>query len=166
MFGIVTQEPILFNDTVENNIKYSKLNADEDELISASKTANAFDFISSMEDKFKTLIGERGVLLSGGQKQRLAIARAIIRNPKILLFDEATSALDTESEALVQSAINNLLVDRTALIIAHRLSTIKNADKIIVVENGKIVESGNHEDLLKLNGTYSKLYNIQFEKTK
>lgn len=135
-------------------------------MISASKTANAFDFISSMEDKFKTLIGERGVLLSGGQKQRLAIARAIIRNPKILLFDEATSALDTESEALVQSAINNLLVDRTALIIAHRLSTIKNADKIIVVENGKIVESGNHEDLLKLNGTYSKLYNIQFEKTK
>ena len=166
LFGIVTQDPILFNDTVENNIKYSKLNADEDELISASKTANAFDFISSMEDKFKTLIGERGVLLSGGQKQRLAIARAIIRNPKILLFDEATSALDTESEALVQSAINNLLVDRTALIIAHRLSTIKNADKIIVVENGKIVESGNHEDLLKLNGTYSKLYNIQFEKTK
>jgi len=163
LMGIVTQETFLFNDTVYNNIAYGKEDALESEVIRAAKAANAHDFVMAMPQGYETIIGERGVKLSGGERQRLAIARAILRNPAILIFDEATSALDTESELLVQGAIERLLRGRTTFVIAHRLSTIKNADRIVVLEEGKIVEIGKHEDLVNRGGLYKRLYDLKFQ---
>ena len=160
--GIVTQEVILFNDTIRNNISYAQANVGEDAIREAAEAANALEFIEKTPNGFDTLIGERGAKLSGGQKQRLAISRALLKNPPILILDEATSALDTESEKKVQKAIEMLMKDRTALVIAHRLSTVQNADKIIVIDKGKVVETGTHEELYEQNGLYRKLYDIQF----
>ncbi len=169
--SLVSQEVILFDDTIRNNIAYGKgeqgyKTVSDDEIISASKSANAYDFIMAMSEGYQTKIGEKGVRLSGGQKQRISIARAIIKNAPILLLDEATSALDTESEFEVQTALDNLMKNRTTIVIAHRLSTIKNADMIYVIEKGSIIEQGNHETLLAKNGEYAKLYNMQFKKSK
>jgi len=161
--GIVTQDSILFNDTVRANIAYGVvLNTPEHEIIAAAKAANAWEFIEKMDNKLDTMIGERGVNLSGGQKQRISIARAILKNPPILILDEATSALDTESEKLVQEAIDKLMRNRTVLVIAHRLSTVIHADKIIVVNKGKIMDSGTHRELLKSCPIYKQLYEMQF----
>ena len=157
--GIVTQETILFDETIEFNIAYGKVQYTRSELIEAAKAANAYDFITQQPEGFQTIIGEKGSKLSGGQKQRIAIARAILRNPPILILDEATSSLDTNAEREVQIAIENLMRERTTIVIAHRLSTIKQADLIIVLENGKIVEHGNHESLLYNGELYSQLYN-------
>ncbi|MCE2503589.1 MAG: ABC transporter ATP-binding protein [Chlorobi bacterium] len=162
LFGVVTQESLHFNDTVRNNICYNAPEATEEQIIQAAKVANAHDFIEELPNGYDTLIGDRGVLLSGGQRQRIAIARSIVRDPAILLFDEATSALDTESELLVQKAIEQVLQGRTAVVIAHRLSTIRNADKIAVIKDGKIVEFSNHDKLIALNGLYKMLYDVQF----
>ena len=162
LIGLVTQEPILFNDTIKNNITYGSENIKDKQIEEAAQIAKIDDFISSLDLKYETIIGERGSLLSGGQKQRLSIARAIIKNPPILVFDEATSSLDSQSEKKVQEAIDNLVKDRTVIMIAHRLTTIKNVDKIVVLEEGNIKEIGSHEELLYKNGYYSKLYNIQF----
>ena len=161
--GIVTQEVILFNDTIKNNIAYAQPNVSDDAIKQAAEAANALDFIEKSPKGFNTLIGERGVNLSGGQKQRLAIARALLKNPPILILDEATSALDTESEKKVQNAIENLMKDRTALVIAHRLSTVQNADKIIVINEGHVVEIGTHNQLYENDGLYRRLYEIQFD---
>lgn len=161
--GIVTQEVILFNDSIRNNISYAQGEKSDDLLKEAAKAANALDFIENTPNGFETVVGERGVKLSGGQKQRIAIARALLKNPSILILDEATSALDTESEKKVQTAIESLMKDRTALIIAHRLSTVQKADKIIVIENGKVAEIGSHESLFKKNGIYKRLYDLQFD---
>ena len=157
--GIVTQETILFDETIEFNIAYGKVQYTRSELIEAAKAANAYDFITQQPEGFQTIIGEKGSKLSGGQRQRIAIARAILRNPPILILDEATSSLDTNAEREVQIAIENLMRERTTIVIAHRLSTIKQADLIIVLENGKIVEHGNHESLLHNGELYSQLYN-------
>jgi len=162
LMGYVTQEVILFNDTVRNNIAYGRSDADDKRLIDAAKAANAHDFVSVLPQGYDTIIGESGVLLSGGQRQRIAIARALFKDPPILVLDEATSALDTESERLVQQALNNLMRGRTTLVIAHRLSTIRNADKIVVLDQGEIVERGRHEELLANRGVYRKLYDLQF----
>jgi subfamily B ATP-binding cassette protein MsbA len=162
LFGIVSQETVLFNTTVFDNIAYGFERIDESKVIEAATAANAMEFIENMPQGLRTVVGERGVLLSGGQRQRLSIARALLRNPQILILDEATSALDTESEKLVQSAINNLMKNRTALVVAHRLSTIAHADHILVLENGCITEQGTHGDLLSLNKRYKYLYDIQF----
>ena len=162
--GIVTQETILFNDTVFNNIAYGIQDTSPEHVFKATKAANANEFIEHLPKGYNTVIGEKGTRLSGGQRQRLSIARAILKNPDILILDEATSALDTESERKVQSAIDNLVKNRTVLVIAHRLSTILNADKIVVLENGSIIEMGTHDELLNLNGHYKKLYEIQFGK--
>ncbi len=162
MMGIVTQETILLNTSIWQNICYGS-NFNEKRLVEASEGANVVEFIDSLEDRYDTLVGERGVKLSGGQQQRIAIARAIYKNPSLLLLDEATSALDTKSERLVQNALDNLMKNRTVLVIAHRLSTIKNADRIIVLDKGAIVESGTHKELYDKNGIYYNLYNIQFE---
>ena len=162
MMGIVTQETILLNTSIWQNICYGS-NFNEKRLVDASEGANVVEFIDSLEDRYDTLVGERGVKLSGGQQQRIAIARAIYKNPSLLLLDEATSALDTKSERLVQNALDNLMKNRTVLVIAHRLSTIKNADRIIVLDKGAIVESGTHKELYDKNGIYYNLYNIQFE---
>jgi subfamily B ATP-binding cassette protein MsbA len=162
LFGIVAQETILFNDTIHNNISYGLQDASEEKVIAAARAANAWEFIERMPDGLQTIIGERGVMLSGGQRQRLSIARAILKNPEILILDEATSALDTESERLVQEAINTLMSNRTVVVVAHRLSTVTNADKIIVLENGEITEQGTHEQLLGLNGRYTYFFNMQF----
>jgi subfamily B ATP-binding cassette protein MsbA len=161
LFGIVSQDSFLFNDTIAENICFGKNIISEDEMIYAAKMANAHDFIISLPMGYQTKIGDRGVLLSGGQKQRLAIARALVRKPQILIFDEATSALDAESEHLVQEAIHNLLHGRTALIIAHRLSTIIDADCIYVFDNGSIAESGTHKELLEKGGIYFRLCSLQ-----
>jgi subfamily B ATP-binding cassette protein MsbA len=159
--GIVTQESILFNDTIANNIAFGS-GATEEQIIEAAKIANAHHFISQTEDGYQTFIGDRGNRLSGGQRQRLSIARAVLRNPPILILDEATSALDTESEKLVQEALTNLMKNRTTLVIAHRLSTIQNADVILVVNKGEIVERGTHEELLQItNGFYARLNSMQ-----
>ena len=163
MMGIVSQETILFNDTIGANIKYGLLSVTDDQLKKAAKNANAYDFISEQPNGFETVIGEKGVRLSGGQRQRIAIARAILKNPSILIFDEATSSLDTESEFKVQKAIDNLMADRTVLVIAHRLSTVESADKIIVMEDGEIADFGSHQDLLKKDGVYTRLYKKQFK---
>ena len=159
--SIVTQEPILFNDTIATNIALGKPDATKEEIIAAAKIANAYDFISTKEDGFETMIGDRGSKLSGGERQRLTIARAVLKNPPILILDEATSALDTESEKLVQDAINNMMQNRTSIVIAHRLSTIRHADEIIVLQKGEIVERGNHDELLALDGYYRKLIEMQ-----
>jgi len=159
--SIVTQEPILFNDTIAANIALGKPEATEDEIIAAAKIANAYDFIIKKEGGFNSTIGDRGSKLSGGERQRLTIARAVLKNPPILILDEATSALDTESEKLVQDAINNMMQNRTSIVIAHRLSTIRHADEIIVMQKGRIVERGNHETLLAQNGYYQKLIEMQ-----
>jgi ATP-binding cassette, subfamily B, bacterial MsbA len=160
--GIVTQETILFNDTVRNNIAYGQPQVREEQIIEAAKAALAHDFIQRMPEGYNTIIGEKGVRLSGGERQRIAIARALLKNAPILILDEATSALDNESEALVQSALQNLMVGRTVFVIAHRLTTIRRVDRIIVLENGRITDSGTHEDLLTRLGTYRKLYELQF----
>ncbi len=159
--GIVTQESILFNDTVFNNIAFGMESATEDEVMSAAKIANAHDFIMQMPDGYQTNIGDRGGKMSGGQRQRLSIARAVLKNPPILILDEATSALDTESERLVQDAITRLMQNRTVLVIAHRLSTIQHADEIIVLKKGEIIERGKHGELLARGGEYKKLYDLQ-----
>ena len=163
MMGIVSQETILFNDTIGSNIKYGLQSVTDDQLQKAAKNANAYDFISEQPNGFETVIGEKGVRLSGGQRQRIAIARAILKNPSILILDEATSSLDTESEYKVQKAIDNLMADRTVLVIAHRLSTVESADKIIVMEDGEIADFGSHQDLLKKDGVYTRLYKKQFK---
>lgn len=163
MIGIVSQEVILFNDTIEQNIAYGvhdEINPARIEK--AAKLANAHEFIQDKPLQYQTLIGDRGLQLSGGQRQRIAIARAMVKNPELLIFDEATSALDNESEKIVQQAIDNAMANRTALVVAHRLSTIKNADRIIVLERGNIIETGNHKELIKKNGVYKMLYDIQF----
>ena len=160
----VGQDFTLFNDTVYNNIAYGELNeSSKNEIENATKQANAFDFINLLPNKFDTYVGQNGVLLSGGQRQRIAIARAILKNSPILLLDEATSALDSESESVIQESINNLSTNKTTLIIAHRLSTVINADKIVVIENGQVIEQGNHRELLNNEGAYSVLYNSQFK---
>ena len=163
MMGIVSQETILFNDTIGANIKYGLQKVNDDKLEEAAENANALDFINKQPNGFDTEIGEKGVRLSGGQRQRIAIARAILKNPAILILDEATSSLDTESEYLVQKAIDNLMAERTALVIAHRLTTVENADLIVAMKNGQIVETGTHQDLLTQDGIYTRLYNKQFK---
>lgn len=160
--GIVPQETVLFSTTVMENIRYGRLDATDEEVIAAAKAANADKFITELPEGYKTLIGERGLNLSGGQRQRMAIARAMLKNPQILILDEATSALDTESEKIVQAALDELMRGRTSFVIAHRLSTIFAADQIFVIEHGKICEHGTHHELLQLGGVYSNLYNIQF----
>ena len=161
LMGNVNQEPILFNDTFHNNIAFGVVRATEEEVITAAKIANAHEFIINTENGYQTNIGDRGDKLSGGQKQRISIARAILKNPPILILDEATSALDTESEKLVQGALENLMKNRTSLVIAHRLSTIKNADMICVLHKGRIVETGNHDELIAQKGRYYKLHHMQ-----
>ncbi len=161
LMGIVNQESILFNDTIFNNIAFAKPNATQAEVEAAARIANAHEFILNTENGYQTNIGDRGSKLSGGQKQRISIARAVLSNPPIMFLDEATSALDTESEKLVQNALNNLTKNRTSLIIAHRLSTIQNADEIVVLENGKIIEQGNHQQLINKNGLYKRLIDMQ-----
>ncbi len=162
LMGFVTQEVILFNDSVRNNIAYGRGDAEERRVTEAAKAANAHDFISNLPNGYDTQIGEAGVLLSGGQRQRLAIARALFKDPPILILDEATSALDTESERLVQQALTNLMRGRTTLVIAHRLSTIRSAHKIVVLDKGEIAEAGGHDELLAMRGIYRKLYDMQF----
>jgi subfamily B ATP-binding cassette protein MsbA len=159
--SIVTQEPILFNDTIAHNIALGSSDAKIEDVVSAAKIANAHDFIMKKENQYDSNIGDRGSKLSGGERQRLTIARAVLKNPPILILDEATSSLDTESERLVQDAINNLMTNRTSIVIAHRLSTIRHADEIVVLQKGKIVERGNHEELLAQNGFYRKLVEMQ-----
>jgi subfamily B ATP-binding cassette protein MsbA len=159
--SIVTQEPILFNDSIANNIRIGKQAAAFNEIEDAAKVANAFNFITKKEKSFETNIGDRGSKLSGGERQRLTIARAVVKNPPILILDEATSSLDTESERLVQDAINNMMQHRTSIVIAHRLSTIRHADEIIVLQKGEIVERGNHDELMHKQGYYYRLVQMQ-----
>lgn len=163
ILGLVSQEPSLFERTIGENIAYGDISrkVSLDEIIAAAKCANAHSFIVSLPNGYDTRLGARGTQLSGGQKQRIAIARALVRNPKILLLDEATSALDLQSEQLVQQALDVACTGRTCIVIAHRLSTVQNADLICVLKNGKIVEMGNHQKLIALNGIYSKLYKMQ-----
>jgi subfamily B ATP-binding cassette protein MsbA len=160
--GIVTQQTILFNDTVRNNIAYGDINKSDEEIIAAAKAANAYGFIMKLDQGFNTIIGEQGARLSGGERQRLCIARALLKNAPILILDEATSSLDSEAEMEVQRALENLMAGRTTLVIAHRLSTIKNADRIVVISNGRIVEQGRHDELMECNGDYCRLYDMQF----
>ena len=160
--GLVPQETMLFNTTVLENIRYGRLDATEEEVVAAAKAANAHNFIFELPDGYATVVGDRGNALSGGQRQRIAIARAILKDPRILILDEATSALDTESEKIVQAALETLMQGRTALVIAHRLSTVRDADKIVVINHGSIVEAGTHEELLAREGLYASLYAVQF----
>jgi ATP-binding cassette, subfamily B, bacterial MsbA len=159
--GMVSQEAILFNDTVFNNIAFGQADADREAVINAAKIANAHEFIVHLENGYDTSIGDRGMKLSGGQRQRLTIARAIFKNPPILILDEATSALDTESEKLVQDALDKLMENRTTIVIAHRLSTIQHADEIIVLDKGEIKERGSHDELIANDGIYRKLVEMQ-----
>jgi ABC-type multidrug transport system fused ATPase/permease subunit len=162
--AIVPQDILLFGGSIKENIAYGKPEATNEEIMEAAKKANAHDFIMSFPEQYETIVGERGVQLSGGQRQRVAIARAVLKNPVILILDEATSSLDSESERLVQDALEKLMVGRTSFVIAHRLSTIKNADQILVLENGEIIEKGTHLDLIeKENGLYHKLIQLQME---
>ena len=163
IISIVSQDSILFNDSIYNNIKIGNLNATKQDIINAAKAANAHEFILKCEDSYQTNIGNSGEKLSGGQKQRISIARAILKNPEILILDEATSSLDSESENLIQDALTNLMKDRTSLVIAHRLSTIENADNIIVLKEGKIIEQGSHSSLIAKNGSYKKLHDLQYK---
>ena len=165
LISIVSQESILFNDSIYNNIKLGNLSASKEEIIQAAKAANAEEFILKCENGYDTNIGNAGEKLSGGQKQRISIARAILKNPDILILDEATSSLDSESEKLIEDALSNLMKSRTSLVIAHRLSTIENADKILVINNGEIIEKGTHLELLQNSGAYKKLYDIQYKKS-
>jgi subfamily B ATP-binding cassette protein MsbA len=160
--AVVAQENVLFNDTIRRNIEMGRLGATNEEIIAAARHAHAYDFILQKEDGFDTVIGEKGVSLSGGQRQRIAIARAVLRNAPILILDEATSALDTESERAVQAALDELMQGRTTVCIAHRLSTILHADLIVVLQEGRIVEQGRHEELVRRGGVYQKLYELQF----
>jgi subfamily B ATP-binding cassette protein MsbA len=160
--AMVTQQTILFNDTVRNNIAYGSLDSSTAEIEQAAYAAYALNFIQALPNGFNTIIGEGGARLSGGERQRISIARALLKNAPILILDEATSALDTESEREVQGALENLMKNRTTFVIAHRLSTIKNADRIIVIKNGKIIEDGTHDDLILENGEYELLYNMQY----
>jgi subfamily B ATP-binding cassette protein MsbA len=162
LMGIVTQEVILFNETVANNIAYGRADYTLEQIEWAAKLANASEFIQQMPKGYETIIGERGTRLSGGQRQRLSIARAILKNPPILIFDEATSSLDSEAEHLIQEAIENLMKDRTVLIIAHRLSSVINADKIILLDEGKILDIGTHTKLIQRSDRYRHLYELQF----
>lgn len=161
--GMVFQNTVLFSGTIENNLKYGNPNADDEQIKKAAISANAYEFITKAPNGFQTVLGEKGIGLSGGQKQRIAIARVFLKNPRILILDEATSALDSESEELVQQALDNLMENRTSIVIAHRLSTIVNADRIIVMDKGKIIEQGNHKTLLDKNGRYKELYDKQFK---
>ena len=161
LIGLVTQDSILFNDTIKGNIALGKPDASDEEVIEALKIANAYEFVKELPEGIHTNIGDSGNKLSGGQKQRLSIARAVLKNPPIMILDEATSALDTESERLVQIALENMMYNRTSIVIAHRLSTIQKADVIIVMKKGRIVEQGNHLELLAKGGTYSKLVSMQ-----
>ena len=163
IISIVSQDSILFNDSIYNNIKIGNLNATKQDIINAAKAANAHEFILKCEDSYQTNIGNSGEKLSGGQKQRISIARAILKNPEILILDEATSSLDSESENLIQDALTNLMKDRTSLVIAHRLSTIENADNIVVLKEGKIIEQGSHSSLIAKNGSYKKLHDLQYK---
>jgi len=162
LIGIVTQNIILFNDSIKNNIAYGSKNANDEELENALISANLYDLVSNLESGINTIIGENGIKLSGGEKQRLSIARALVKNPQILILDEATASLDSESEKKVHDAIDNVIKDRTVIVIAHRLSTIINADKIIVMDKGRIVEQGNHLELINIDGIYKKLYELQY----
>jgi ABC-type multidrug transport system fused ATPase/permease subunit len=157
----VPQEVLLFGGTIYENIRYGNPMATEAEVFEAAKKANAFEFISNFPEQFQTIVGERGIQLSGGQRQRIAIARAILKNPAILILDEATSALDSENEKLVQQALNELMQNRTSIVIAHRLSTIRQADCIYVIEEGRILEFGTHQELLNKNGAYKRMLDIQ-----
>ena len=161
--GMVFQETILFSGTIEENLRYGKPDATMEELEAAARAANTYDFIMKTPDGWNTMLGERGIGLSGGQKQRISIARVFLRNPKLLILDEATSALDSESEKLVQEALDQLMENRTTIVIAHRLSTVVNVDKIFVMDKGRIVEMGKHEELLKKGGRYTELYRMQFQ---
>jgi subfamily B ATP-binding cassette protein MsbA len=160
--GVVTQETVLFNDTLRNNIAYGQPSVSQGEVEAAARAALAHDFISKLPAGYETIIGEKGVRLSGGERQRIAIARALLKNAPILILDEATSALDSESEALVQSALQNLMSGRTVVVIAHRLSTVRRADRIAVIEGGAIADIGSHEELMQKLGTYRRLYDLQF----
>jgi ATP-binding cassette, subfamily B, bacterial MsbA len=160
--GLVTQETVLFNDTVRANIAYGLDDVDEARIESAARAAFAHDFILDLPRRYDTVIGERGSRLSGGQRQRIAIARALLKDPPILILDEATSALDAESERLVQQALSNLMKGRTTLVIAHRLATVRNADRIVVLDGGEVKETGTHEELLRRKGIYSRLHELQF----
>jgi len=161
LIGVVTQDSILFNDSVQNNLLIGNPNATDEEVIEAAKIANAHEFIITLSEGYHTNIGDQGNKLSGGQKQRLSIARAVLKNPPIMVLDEATSALDTESEKLVQEALENLMSNRTSLVIAHRLSTIQKADQIVVMQNGEIIEMGTHSELISNNSNYKKLVEMQ-----
>jgi subfamily B ATP-binding cassette protein MsbA len=161
MYRIVSQDTILFNDTIYNNIAFGRADATPEEVMHAAEIANALEFIDKLPDGLQTNIGDRGLMLSGGQRQRISIARAVLKNPEVLILDEATSALDSTSEILVQQALEKMMQNRTALVIAHRLSTIKKADEIVVLEKGRIVEQGSHESLLQLNGYYRRLIDMQ-----
>jgi ATP-binding cassette subfamily B protein len=160
--GVVTQDTFLFHTSLRENLRYANSDATEDEMIAAAKAAQIHDFIVSLPEGYDTVVGERGYRLSGGEKQRVSIARAILKDPKVLVLDEATSALDTRSERLIQQAVAELLVGRTAIVIAHRLSTILAADQILVIDAGRVVERGRHPDLLAKGGLYARLYREQF----
>jgi ABC-type multidrug transport system fused ATPase/permease subunit len=162
LMGIVSQDTVLLNDTVHANIAYGSPRATREQVVAAAQAANAAGFIAGLGEQYDTLLGERGTRLSGGQRQRIAIARALLRDPPILILDEATSSLDTESERLVQQAMERLMRDRTVLVIAHRLATVRDADEIVVLDAGRVVQRGTHEELLRVGGLYRRLYDLQF----
>jgi ATP-binding cassette subfamily B protein len=162
----VPQDTVLFNDSIEHNIRYARLDATDDEIQQAARHANIHDFITSLPDGYQTIVGERGLKLSGGEKQRIAIARVILKNPRILVFDEATSSLDSHSEQLILESLKEIAEKHTTLVIAHRLSTIIDADDIVVLENGRIVEQGSHQQLLEKRGLYEHLWKLQQEEEK